>query len=190
VWPFAGAAPGAGMPLDVCRLLSPATLESVQGSRPIATVPSSHEDATLRSSSCFYSLTPSSQSVNLQVMSAAGTTDIHQFWKQRFHPDGETEDPERDVGQKTGSGSEANERHAPPKSCLESAKKHSGSIPAGTAPFTRCSATTWCGSAWAARRTNRASGSAQPSWRFPLSASCRAVELVFSEPAESGRPKP
>jgi len=115
VWLFAGAAAGAGKPLDVCRLLSPATLESVQGSRPIATVPSSHEDATLRSSSCFYSLTPSNQSVNLQVMTAAGTTDIHQFWKQRFRPEGETEDPGRDVGQKTGSGSEANERHAPPK---------------------------------------------------------------------------
>jgi hypothetical protein len=115
VWLFAGGAAGAGKPLDVCRLLSPATLESVQGSRPIATVPSSHEDATLRSSSCFYSLTPSNQSVNLQVMTAAGTTDIHQFWKQRFRPERKAEEPESDVGRKTGSGSEANERRAPAK---------------------------------------------------------------------------
>jgi len=114
VWLFAGAAAGAGKPLDVCRLLSPATLESVQGSRPIATVPSSHEDATLRSSSCFYSLTPSNQSVNLQVMTAAGTTDIHQFWKEHFRRDGQAEESESAVGRR-GSGSEANERHAPPK---------------------------------------------------------------------------
>jgi len=114
VWLFAGAAAGAGKPLDVCRLLSPATLESVQGSRPIATVPSSHEDATLRSSSCFYSLTPSNQSVNLQVMTAAGTTDIHQFWKEHFRRDGQAEESESAVGRR-GSGSETNERHAPAK---------------------------------------------------------------------------
>jgi len=114
VWLFAGAAAGAGKPLDVCRLLSPATLESVQGSRPIATVPSSHEDATLRSSSCFYSLTPSNQSVNLQVMTAAGTTDIHQFWKEHFRRDGQVEESESAVGRR-GSGSETNERHAPAK---------------------------------------------------------------------------
>ena len=47
-------------------------------------------------------------------MTAAGTTNIHQFWKQRFRPEGQAEESESDVGRR-GSGSEANERHAPAK---------------------------------------------------------------------------
>jgi hypothetical protein len=113
VWVMAGVAAGAGKPLEACRLLSASTLQSVQGSRPTAAVPSSRRDVTIQSSSCFYTLSPFNQSVNLEVMTAAGTADIHQFWKQRFHGPAETKEPEAE--RRPSAQGEANERHASPK---------------------------------------------------------------------------
>ncbi len=113
----ASLAAGADKPVDPCRLLSPATLETVQGSRPTALVPSARKDAILQSRSCFYSLSPSSQSVNLEVLTAAGSTDIRQFWKQRFHARAEEENTDRDdpPGRRERAGGEANEHRAPPQ---------------------------------------------------------------------------
>ena len=95
-------------PLDACKLLPESVIAEVQGSKPTATQPTSHDDGNLSSSQCFFTLSPFSKSVSLQVLSHAADDriEVRQFWNERFHkPAAEAaeKEPEEESGERESS---------------------------------------------------------------------------------------
>ncbi|MBV9572887.1 MAG: hypothetical protein JOY93_02445 [Acidobacteriales bacterium] len=99
-------------PLDACKLLTPADIEKIQGSAPVAKRASSNDDGNLTSSQCFFSLSPFSQSISLDVMqqAAGDKVNVRDFWKEKFSGQDDTSDVEHDSAGKRRTGREKEER--------------------------------------------------------------------------------
>ncbi len=84
--------------VDVCSLLNGADLKNVQGEQPKETQRSDREDAGFIVSQCYYSLPTTTNSVVLNVTTAAegaGARDPREFWKETFARKAEKSEPER-----------------------------------------------------------------------------------------------
>ena len=108
-----GAGPQAAGEVDACKLLPRSRIVEVQGSAPISMRSTSHDDGRLTSSHCYFSLSPSHQSVSLDLMwqSARDSQNVREFWQRRFHGKqeeaAEAGEPHRPARAITGAGEEA-----------------------------------------------------------------------------------
>lgn len=91
-------APTVKTKVDVCSLLNGADLKNVQGEEPKETQRSDREDAGFIVSQCYYSLPTTTNSVVLNVTTAAegaGARAPREFWKETFARQAEKTEPEK-----------------------------------------------------------------------------------------------
>ena len=77
-----------------CKLLAAEKIREVQGSKPISTRSSSNDDGSLASAQCFYTLSPFTNSVSVQVLSRSrqDRMEVRDFWNSKFHPQADSEE--------------------------------------------------------------------------------------------------
>jgi hypothetical protein len=105
------ASPAVKSKVDVCSLINAADLKSVQGEEPKEAQRSDREDAGFIVSQCYYSLPTTTNSVVLNVTTAAAgasSRDPREFWKETFARQAEKKEPEqkREGQAKEGEGEE------------------------------------------------------------------------------------
>jgi hypothetical protein len=76
-----------------CKLLAAEKIREVQGSKPISSRSSSNDDGSLASAQCFYTLSPFTNSVSVQVLSRSprDRMEVRDFWNSKFHPEPDSE---------------------------------------------------------------------------------------------------
>jgi hypothetical protein len=111
--PQKGAADqNAGKKVEVCKLLTSAEIEGVQGSRVEESRPSSQPGGGLLFSQCLFRTSAPAMSVSIALASSAAQKP-RDFWRKQFHAPAESEEHEAKPGKKDVRGGEEEEAARP-----------------------------------------------------------------------------
>lgn len=99
--------------IEVCALLTPDELKSIQGEAPTESKASMRADGTLTVSQCVYVMPTYSKSVSLELTMDSSDQMSHgvrQLWKERFPEADEVEKAGRERDREKGRGKESEDR--------------------------------------------------------------------------------
>lgn len=100
---------GSNAKIDACTLLTGAEIEAVQGSPIVDTKGTTHPEAGLRNSQCYFAAKQASLSVSLVVAQAdpdkPSEGNVKEYWKKTFGPDARKDkDREEEEKEREGAG--------------------------------------------------------------------------------------